>query len=90
MLSFLRKLIFLDKARDKILALLNEVLDLARVESEGLYLKQEPVEVCSFIEECISLARTQADKLDIQRIHASMPDEILHADHVRLKQIFSI
>ncbi|MDO8895312.1 hypothetical protein [Nitrosomonas sp.] len=71
MLSFLRKLIFLDKARDKILALINEVLDLARVESEGLYLKQEPVEVCSFIEECISLARTQADKLDIQRIHAS-------------------
>lgn len=70
-----------------LLALINEVLDLARIESGRLDLKLEPVEVCPIIEECLSLVRTQADKLDIQLTHASMPDEVLYTDQIRFKQI---
>lgn len=70
-----------------LLALINEVLDLARIESGRIDLKPEPVEVLPLIEECMNLVRTQADKLEIQMTHAALAERVLHADRVRLKQV---
>ncbi len=70
-----------------LLALINEVLDLARIESGRIDLKLEPVEVLPLIEECLNLVRTQADKRDIQLTHAALAGKVLHTDRVRLKQV---
>lgn len=70
-----------------LLALINEVLDLARIESGRIDLKLEPVEVLPLIEECFNLMRTQADKRDIQMMHAALAEKVLYADRVRLKQV---
>ncbi|MER0216175.1 MAG: PAS domain S-box protein [Nitrosomonas sp.] len=70
-----------------LLALINEVLDLARIESGRIDLKLEPVEIGPIIEACISLVRTQADKLDVQLVQAGVAGKILHTDRVRFKQV---
>jgi PAS domain S-box-containing protein len=70
-----------------LLALINEVLDLARIESGRIELKPEPVEILSLIEECMNLVRMQADKLDVQLTHTGLAGRVLHADRVRLKQV---
>ena len=70
-----------------LLALINEVLDLARIESGRIDLKPESVEVLPLIEECFNLVRTQADKLGIQLTHAALVEKVLYTDRVRLKQV---
>ncbi|MBS0423544.1 MAG: PAS domain S-box protein [Proteobacteria bacterium] len=70
-----------------LLALINEVLDLARIESGRIELKPEPVEILPLIEECMNLVRIQADKLDVQLTHTGLAGKVLHADRVRLKQV---
>ena len=54
------------KAGHHLLELINEVLDLAKVESGHIDLSLEPVEVCLIVEECLGLVSTLADQRDIQ------------------------
>ncbi len=70
-----------------LLALINEVLDLARIESGRIDLILEPVEVLPLIEECLNLVRTQADKQGIRLTHAALAEKVLHTDRIRLKQV---
>ncbi|NBQ67664.1 MAG: PAS domain S-box protein [Nitrosomonadaceae bacterium] len=70
-----------------LLALINEVLDLAKIESGRIDLKLEPVEIGPIIEECISLVQTQADKLGIQLVQAGVAGKVLHTDPIRFKQV---
>ncbi len=70
-----------------LLALIDQVLDLAKIEAGRIYLRLEPVEVGSLIGECISLVRNQADKLNVSVIHTDMSDQFLHTDRIRLKQV---
>jgi len=84
---YLKYIKAIKNAGTHLLALINEVLDLARIESGRIDLKLEPVEVLPLIEECLSLVRTQADKREVQMTHAVLPEKVLHTDRVRLKQV---
>ncbi len=70
-----------------LLLLINEVLDLAKVESGTLTLSLEPVNLVEVVLECQTLISPMASKRAIQLTFP--PDENLHAiaDRTRLKQI---
>ena len=74
------------KAGEHLLTLINEVLDLAKIESGHIDLSLEPVEVCPVVEECLSLVRTLADKRGIKLSHAGLAGIAVRADRMRLKQ----
>ncbi len=74
-----------------LLDLINEVLDIARIEAGRLELSFEPVHVASALEEAVALVRPLADKqgisLDISRAERSLDGIAVQADRQRLKQV---
>ncbi len=71
-----------------LLALVNDVLDLSRVESGRLELQPEPVDLASDVEGAVSLVSQRAETHGIvieQRVARDLP--LLHADPLRLRQI---
>jgi CheY-like chemotaxis protein len=74
------------KAGNHLLELINEVLDLSKVESGHINLSLEPVEVCSVVEECLGLVTPLADKRDIRVSHRGLQGIAVRADRMRLKQ----
>lgn len=70
-----------------LLALIDEVLDLAKIEAGHIDMQLGSIEICSIIEECFNLIRTQANKQDITLTHTGMFDKALRADRIRLKQV---
>jgi PAS domain S-box-containing protein len=75
------------RAGRHLLELINEVLDLAKVESGHIDLSLEPVEVCPIVEECLSLVASLADKREIQLSHKGLRGAAVRADRTRLKQV---
>lgn len=75
------------KAGYHLLELINEVLDLARVESGHLDLTLEAVEVCTIVDDCLSLVETLASKRGISISHHGLKGAVVRADRIRLKQI---
>jgi PAS domain S-box-containing protein len=75
------------KAGRHLLELINEVLDLAKIESGRIDLTLEPVALESVMDECIGLVQAMAAKrgIHIQRLEA--PHAQVRADRTRLKQI---
>ncbi|HOY23883.1 MAG TPA: PAS domain-containing protein [Cellvibrio sp.] len=76
------------KAGDHLLQLINDVLDLAKIESGKMTVSLEPVLVSRIIHEAFTLVQTQADARGI-RLYASMDSLDNHyviADNVRYKQ----
>ena len=69
-----------------LLELINEVLDLARIESGRVDLSLETVEVGSVVEECLSLVSTQAERRSIQLAHQGVEGVSVWADRTRFKQ----
>ncbi|MGK2952043.1 MAG: PAS domain-containing protein [Thiobacillus sp.] len=74
------------KAGYHLLELINEVLDLAKVESGQIDLSLEPVEVCPIVDECLGLVGPLADKRNIQLTHLGLAGAMVRADRTRLKQ----
>ncbi len=74
------------KAGEHLLELINEVLDLAKIESGHIDLSLEPVEVCPIVEECMSLVSMLAEKHDIRLSHKGLGEAVVLADCMRLKQ----
>ena len=74
------------KAGHHLLELINEVLDLAKVESGKFDLVLEPVEACAIVRECLSLVSPQADKHNIQISLSGLEKAMVRADRTRLKQ----
>jgi signal transduction histidine kinase/ActR/RegA family two-component response regulator len=74
------------RAGRHLLELINEVLDLAKVESGHIDLSLEPVEVCPIVEECLGLVGPLADQRDIQLSHKGLKGAAVRADRTRLKQ----
>ncbi len=75
-------------AGQHLLQLINEVLDLARIESGQFSMSIENVEPSSLIEDCLALSRPQAEKYDVQLIYGgeqALPQ--LQADLTRVKQV---
>lgn len=76
------------KAGDHLLELINQVLDLSKIESGHIDLSLEPVEVCSFIDDCTDLVSTLALKRDIHISHSGLKGAAVRADRTRLMQVF--
>ena len=89
------------KSGDHLLELINEVLDLARIESGGLEIKLEPLDPAEVMNECLDMIRPLAEKTGIHIGNAlpmvqeagsqgSNPHDGggVISDRVRLKQIF--
>jgi len=74
------------KAGQHLLALINEVLDLAKVESGRIDLSLEPVEVCPVVEECLSLVAGLAARRGVRISHVGLAGAAVRADRMRLKQ----
>ena len=74
------------KGGNHLLELINEVLDLATIESGSIDLSLEPVELESVVNECFSLLEplTLANKIVMS--HSEIKGAIVRADRVRLKQ----
>ncbi|MFM9971446.1 MAG: response regulator [Burkholderiales bacterium] len=71
-----------------LLTLINEILDLAKVESGHVPLSQEPVDLCEVMLECQGMIEPQAQQRGIQLVFPGFerPCFVL-ADRTRLKQI---
>jgi len=74
------------KAGYHLLELINEVLDLSKIESGSIDLSLEPVEVCPVVDECIGLMSPLADKRNIHISHTGLGGVAVRADRTRLKQ----
>ncbi len=75
------------KAGGHLLDLINEVLDLARIESGKFVCSIEPVEATLVIDEVVNFTRNAAEEKGL-RLDVSRPDDIhVRADRQRLKQI---
>ncbi|MGI1678603.1 MAG: PAS domain-containing protein [Cellvibrionaceae bacterium] len=77
------------KAGQHLLQLINDVLDLAKIESGNMTLSLEPVLPIRIVEECIGLMQSMADsrRIQITLEGNSLEHVYLHADAIRLKQV---
>ncbi|WP_347332288.1 hybrid sensor histidine kinase/response regulator [Marinimicrobium locisalis] len=76
------------KAGEHLLQLINDVLDLAKIESGRMTFSMEPVLVSRVVAECFTLIQPQADTMNV-RFSADMnrlESTYVVADNVRLKQ----
>jgi signal transduction histidine kinase/CheY-like chemotaxis protein len=77
------------RASDHLLALMNEVLDLSRVEEGAISISPEPVAVPPLLEEALELMRPIADAGDVSVLPPlyARGAEYVFADNQRLKQV---
>lgn len=75
------------KAGRHLLELINDVLDLAKVESGRLDLHLEPVSLHRLVKECLDLLRPLADQRQLSLHTGIGADAVVLADSVRLKQV---
>lgn len=75
------------KAGGHLLELINEVLDLAKIESGHIDLSIEPVEICPIFNECLSLITPLAEQRGIKITHSCLKGMAVGADRTRLKQV---
>jgi PAS domain S-box-containing protein len=77
------------KAGEHLLQLINDVLDLAKIESGNMTVSMEPVLLSRLIPECLTLTQPQADARAIKlHSHLHNLDHLyVMSDHIRLKQV---
>jgi len=76
------------KAGDHLLAMIDEVLDLARIETGDLRLSPEAVEIGPLVAECVTLATPLSNRYQVSIGTERMDDGFcVRADRMRLRQI---
>ena len=75
------------KAGNHLLNLINEVLDLSKVESGKLELSIEVVEIGPLVKECVALISPIAEKSGISLQQDIQTTKTIRADYTRLKQV---
>lgn len=73
-------------AGSHLLELVNEVLDLARIESGRTSLSLGPIALDELVDECLNLTRPQGTSRGITFELPAVSGRTLHADRIRLKQ----
>jgi len=79
------------RSGDHLLELINEVLDLARIESGGLDIKLEPLDPAEVMNECLDMIMPMADKTGIHiadGLNLGQEGAGVISDRVRLRQVF--
>jgi PAS domain S-box-containing protein len=76
----------INQAGDHLLALVDDVLDLARIESGELSILAESVKLQDVLEECYSLIKPIAEDAGINLSFDTHVDYIVNANHTSLKQ----
>ncbi len=75
------------KAGRHLLELINEVLDLARVESGRINLSLEPTAIGPVLTECFGIVRIMAEQRGVSLVLGDIGDCLVRADRTRLKQV---
>ncbi|QCU89790.1 ATP-binding protein [Thiomicrorhabdus sediminis] len=75
------------KAGDHLLNLINDILDLSKIEAGKIDLSIEAVDLKGLTSECFSLIKPFAQKHDIQIDYQLTTDLAVRADYTRLKQV---
>ncbi|MEQ1773287.1 MAG: ATP-binding protein, partial [Burkholderiales bacterium] len=78
------------KAGWYLLDLINEILDLALIESGKLSLSMEPMSLADVMHECHAMIEPQAQKRGVRVVFPTLNDECMvyvHADRTRVKQV---
>lgn len=75
------------KSGQHLLTLINEVLDISRVESGTIGLSLEPVNLHDLVSECLDIIGPQANERDVGIRYSDTFDYLVRADHLRLKQV---
>jgi PAS domain S-box-containing protein len=70
-----------------LLDLINDVLDIARIESGKMSISTEPVHVCTVIDETLNLMRPLAADAEVTLSAGIGPDSYVMADRQRLRQM---
>lgn len=73
-------------AGEHLLKLINEILDLSRIDSGKIQISIEPVEIKAALQECLSLVTPLAEQRDITISSNTEDDIFVKSDRVRLKQ----
>jgi PAS domain S-box-containing protein len=74
---------------ESLLALLNDILDLSKIEAGRMELQQAPTSICEMVEEVVHFLRAAAAKKQLQvswEVSPVVPPE-LSADQLRLRQV---
>jgi signal transduction histidine kinase/CheY-like chemotaxis protein len=75
------------KSGRHLLTLINEILDLAKVESGAVTLSMEPVALGEMLVECQSMVEPLASQRRIRMLFPEKCDAVVRADRTRLKQV---
>jgi signal transduction histidine kinase len=80
---------YINQAGTHLLSLINEILDLAKLESGQLNLSLEIVNISAVIKEALILIYTLASKkhIKISSVFDTMPDYYIVVDRIRIKQV---
>jgi len=71
-----------------LLALINDVLDVSKIESGQLELNWEHFHLMSMMQKIMNLVKTQADAKNLElRLDVENPQDTIHADQRRLEQV---
>lgn len=75
------------RAGQHLLKLVNEVLDMSKIEAGKLELQEDTVDVSDLVEACVRLVQRQADKARVAILVAAEPAIAMRADEMRLRQV---
>ncbi len=72
---------------DRLTALVNELLDLSRIESGAVQLQPEPIDLAALVAESASLLRQRADEAEVAFQLPYLPGPTVEADHASLLRV---
>ncbi len=72
---------------DRVLVMLNALMDISEAESGAMPLRREPVRLADVVARAIDLYREVAEARGIRLVADVSPDVVVHGDRVRLEQV---
>lgn len=77
----------IESAGNYLLSLINEILDLSRIEAGKIQLSEETISMDQLLRECVAIARPLGEARHIGINYELHTGRLLQSDHVRLKQV---